>query len=91
MDPGFVNLGFASPLLAGFIVKTSGADGMIRRLQDLLCRESDVAVGGILYIVVDAIEIQVDWLHGVDGIMHLFFALLNVRRGNSPIPIKQMI
>ena len=80
MDPGFVNLGFASPLLAGFIVKTSGSDGMIFRLQDLFCRESDVAIGGILNSVVDALEIHVDWLRGVDGLI-LFFGITQCPRG----------
>ena len=32
MNPGFINLGFVSPLLAGFIVKPSGTDNMICRL-----------------------------------------------------------
>ena len=91
MDPVFVNLGFVSPLLAGFIVKTSGADGMICCLQDLLCREIDVAIGGILNIVVDALEIHADRLHGVDGFIHLLFAFLEVRGGNFPIPTEQMI
>ena len=80
MDPGFFNLGFASPLLAGFIVKTSGADGMIFRLQDLFCRESDVAIGGIFNSVVDVLEIHVDRLRGVDGLI-LFFGITQRLRG----------
>ena len=91
MDPVFVNLGFVSPLLAGFIVKTSGADGMICCLQDLLCREIDVAIGGILNSVVDVLEIHADRLRGVDGLIHFFFTFLDVRGGNFTIPTEQMI
>ena len=32
INPGFVNLGFALPLLAGFIIISCGTYGMIRRL-----------------------------------------------------------
>ena len=84
MDPGFVNLGFALLLLSGFIVKTSGADDMICCLQDLFCHESDVAI-------VDALEMHVDQLRGVDGLINFFLAFLDVRGGNFPIPIEQMI
>ena len=72
MDPGFFNFGFALPLFAGFIVKISGAYGMICRLQDLFCCESDVAIGGILDSGIDALEINFDQLRGVDGLIHFF-------------------
>ena len=91
MHPCFIVLWFLAPLLACLIVVPCGTYGMIRRLQDLFCCESNVTIGGILYSVVDSLKVYDDWLRGVDRLVHLFFALFDVRWCNLPIPIKKMI
>ena len=72
MHPCFIVLWFSTPLLACLIVVPCGAYGMIRRLQDLFCCEGDVTIGGILYSVVDYLEVYVDRLRGVDRLFICF-------------------
>ena len=91
MHPCFFVLWFLTPLLACLIVVPCGTYGMICRLQDLLCCEGDVTIGGILYSVVDSLEVYFDRLHAVDRLVHLFFALFDIRWCNLPIPIEKMI
>ena len=91
MHPCYIVLWFLTPLLACLIVVPCGTYVMIHHLQDLFCCEGDVTIGGILYIVVDSLEVYVDWLRVVDRLVNLFFVFFDVRWCNLTIPIDKMM
>ena len=72
MNPGFINLWFSTPHLAGFIIVSCGTYGIICRLYDLFCCESNITIGGILNSVINALEVKVYQLRGVNGLVHKF-------------------
>jgi hypothetical protein len=79
------------PFLAGVIIKPWGAYCMVCSLEDLFCRECDVAISSILYTVINALEENVDGLCRIDWFVHSMLAWFDISWCDFTISIQEMV
>ena len=89
--PRFVENCLFAPFFAGLVVVSGSADGVIGGLEDLVWGEGYLAVCCILYAVVDFLEVDIDRLGGVEGIVHSSFAVFDVGGSNFAVAIEKVI